>query len=100
MGEKAPADRAWFRNPWVQALLTLLVFAVIGIVFAAVADRKDSAYWSGYVDAQRWVDDGGYTARKESVADFCRTKAAAQQGSRSYERGCIDGAGNAMRSPQ
>ena len=84
----------WIRKPWVQALLTVVVFAVIGGAFMLVEDRKDSTYWSGYVDAQRWVDDGGYTARGETIPNFCRDKAL---GRRTYERGCLDGARNALR---
>ena len=84
----------WIRKPWVQALLTVVVFAVIGGAFMLVGDRKDSSYWSGYVDAQRWVDDGGYTAREETIPDFCRDNAHGRQ---TYERGCLDGARNALR---
>ena len=63
-----------------------------------VEERKDSGYWAGYADAQRWVDDGGYAAREESIADFCGKKAAQQDNVHTYTRGCLDGAHNAMRS--
>jgi hypothetical protein len=99
VGEKAPTARAWLRKRWVQTVLVLVAFAALAAVFTLYEDRKDSGYWSGYIDAQRWVDDGGYTAHEESVADFCRTQAASHRGSRTYERGCLDGAHNAMRSP-
>ncbi len=79
--------------------MTLVAFAALAALFMAVSERKDSAYWAGYVDAQHWVDDGGYAAADESIGTYCRAQSAGRSGSRNFERGCIDGGRNAMRSP-
>lgn len=79
--------------------MTLVIFVALGALFWAVSERKDGAYWAGYVDAQHWVDDGGYAAADESIGTYCRTQAAGRSGSHNYERGCVDGGRNAMRSP-
>jgi hypothetical protein len=84
----------------VQTLLVIVVFAVLGLVFWLVEDRKDADYWAGYTNAQHWVDDGGYSAHEESITDYCRTQAAGRHGARNFERGCADGAHNAMRPPR
>lgn len=81
----------------MQTLLVIAVFAVLGLIFMLVEDRKDSDYWAGYTNAQHWVDDGGYAAGEESIAVYCRTQAAGRPGAGNVERGCIDGARNAMR---
>ena len=62
------------------------------------SDRKDSAYWTGYTHGQRWVDAGHYQAGKESIATYCADQAANKAAS--YQRGCVDGADNAMRGPK
>lgn len=78
----------------MQSVLALVVFALLGLIFMAVEDRKDADYWTGYSNAQRWVDDGDYAAHEESIADYCAMQA---RGVRNFERGCRDGAHNAMR---
>ena len=85
----------WLAKPWVKALLVVAVFAVLGVIFMLTSDRKDAAYWSGYSDGQRWVDSGGYQAHEESITAYCQGAAAHQAAS--YQRGCLDGAHNAMR---
>lgn len=92
-----PTVTGWWRKRWVQSLLAVAAFAVLGLILMLVTDRKDADYWSGYSNAQHWVDDGGYAAREESIADYCTAQAAGQQGARNYGRGCRDGAHNAMR---
>ena len=87
----------WLRNRWVQALLVLAVFALLAVVFMLVSERKDSSYWAGYTDGQRWVDEGGYQAHEESIAAYCRGKAGGQQNPGKFEHGCVDGAHNAMK---
>ena len=89
----------WLSTPWRAAVVAVVVFAVLGAVLMAVSDRKDSAYWAGYIDAQNWVDDGGYAAADESIGNYCHSQAAGRNGSRNYERGCVDGGRNAMKSP-
>ena len=84
----------WWHKRWVQSGVAVLAFALLGLVFMLAADRKDANYWSGYTDAQHWVDDGGYAAHEESITGYCGAQAA---GRRSFERGCLDGARNAMR---
>lgn len=84
----------WWRRRWVQSVLTVVVFALLGLIFMAVEDRKDAEYWTGYANAQHWVDDGGYAAHEESIAGYCTLQA---HGVRNFERGCLDGAHNAMR---
>ena len=84
----------WWHKRWVQSGVALLTFALLGLIFMLVADRKDANYWSGYTDAQHWVDDGGYAAGEESITGYCSAQAA---GRRSFERGCLDGAHNEMR---
>jgi hypothetical protein len=81
-------------NRWVKALLVLAVFVIIGVIFMLTTDRKDAAFWNGYTDGQRWVDAGGYQAHTESIATYCAGQSANK--SPSYNRGCIDGANNAM----
>ena len=81
----------------MQSAAAIAAFAVLGLVFWLVEDRKDAAYWSGYSIAQRWVDDGGYAAREESVKDFCAMQSLGQRDVRGFERGCKDGAHNVMR---
>ena len=81
----------------MQSAAAIAAFAVLGLVFWLVEDRKDAAYWSVYSIAQRWVDDGGYAAREESVKDFCAMQSLGQRDVRGFERGCKDGAHNAMR---
>jgi len=49
-------------------------------------------------DAQHWVDDGGYAAADESIDAYCRGRTAAAHRYRNYERGCVAGGRNAMRS--
>lgn len=78
----------------MQSVVAVLAFALLGLIFMLVSDRKDADYWTGYTDAQHWVDDGGYGAHDESIAGYCSAEAS---GRRSYERGCLDGAHNAMR---
>lgn len=80
---------------WVQAVLVIAVFAVLGLIFWLTSDRKDATYWTGYTDGQRWVDSGGYQAHEESITAYCRSQGAGHPAS--YERGCVDGAHNAMR---
>lgn len=82
---------------WVQSVFAAGAFAVLGLIFWLVEDRKDGAYWSGYTIAQRWVEDGGYAAREESVRDFCAAESLGQRDVRAFERGCKDGAHNALR---
>ncbi|BBX07473.1 hypothetical protein [Mycolicibacterium aichiense] len=84
----------WLSNRWVQAVLVIALFAILGVVFMVTSDRKDSDYWAGYADGQRWVDAGGYQAHEESIAAYCAGQAA--QHAASYQRGCVDGAHNAM----
>ena len=83
-------------NRWLTAVLVLVIFAVVGVVFMAVSDRKDGGYWAGYTNGQRWVHEGGYQAHEESITAYCRAQAAAQQ-AKTFERGCVAGAHNAMR---
>jgi hypothetical protein len=98
----APKPR-WIPDPlwpllakrWVQAVLVVALFALLGVIFMLTSDRKDSAYWTGYADGQRWVDAGGYQAHEESIAAYCAHQAAHQAAS--FQRGCVDGAHNAMR---
>ncbi|BBY66491.1 hypothetical protein MHEL_47340 [Mycolicibacterium helvum] len=84
----------WLNKRWVKALLVIAVFALLGVIFMLTSDRKDSAYWAGYADGQRWVDAGGYQAHEESISAYCAGQSAHQPAS--YGRGCIDGAHNAM----
>lgn len=81
----------------LQSVVAVGAFAVLGLIFWLVEDRKDGAYWSGYTVAQRWVVDGGYAAREESVGDFCAAQSLGQRDVRGFERGCKDGAHNALR---
>ena len=81
----------------MQSVVAAGAFAVLGLIFWLVEDRKDGAYWSGYTIAQRWVEDGGYAAREESVRDFCAAESLGQRDVRAFERGCKDGAHNALR---
>lgn len=81
----------------MQSVFAAGAFAVLGLIFWLVEDRKDGAYWSGYTIAQRWVEDGGYAAREESVRDFCAAESLGQRDVRAFERGCKDGAHNALR---
>jgi len=83
---------------WRSAALVVAAFAVLAAIFAAVTDRKDADYWSGYTDAQHWVDDGGYAAADESIDAYCRGRTAAAHRYRNYERGCVAGGRNAMKS--
>ena len=89
--------RPWLSKRWVQALLVVAAFALLAVVFMLASERKDSSYWAGYADAQRWVHEGGYQAHEESIAAYCRDRAAAQHSSGKYEHGCVDGAHNAMK---
>ena len=84
----------WWHKRWVQTGVAVLAFVLLALVFMLVSDRKDANYWSGYTNAQHWVDDGGYAAHEESITGYCSAQAA---GRRSFERGCRDGAHNAMR---
>jgi hypothetical protein len=77
--------------------LVVAVFAVLAGVFMLTSERKDSSYWAGYADAQRWVDEGGYQAREESISTYCRARAAAQHTAGKYKHRCVDGAHNAMK---
>jgi hypothetical protein len=79
---------------WVKAILVVAVFALIGVILMLTTDRKDAAFWAGYTDGQRWVDSGGYQAHEESISQYCAARAADK--TQSYQRGCIDGAHNAM----
>ena len=88
----------WLSSPWRATVLTLAVFAALGLLFMGVSERKDSAYWAGYANAQHWVDDGGYLAHDESITAYCKDRSAAQQNSRHYQRGCLDGGHNAMKA--
>ena len=72
----------------------IALFAILGVVFMLTSDRKDTAYWAGYADGQRWVDAGGYQAHEESIAAYCAGQAAHHAAN--YQRGCVDGAHNAM----
>lgn len=87
----------WWRNRWVQTVAVLLAFALLGVIFYLVEDRKDTDYWAGYANAQHWVDDGGYAAHEKSISDYCSMQAAGRSGARNFERGCKNGAHNAMR---
>jgi hypothetical protein len=87
----------WLSKRWVQTLLVIAVFAVLAVVFMLASERKDSSYWAGYADGQRWVHEGGYQAHEESIAAYCRDRAAAQHSTGKYEHGCVDGAHNAMK---
>lgn len=87
----------WWRKRWVQSALAVVAFVLLGLLFMLVADRKDADYWAGYANAQHWVDDGGYAAQEESIARYCAVQAAGRPGARNFERGCLDGAHNAMR---
>jgi len=89
--------RPWLSKRWVQALLVVAAFALLAVVFMLASERKDSSYWAGYADAQRWVHEGGYQAHEESIAAYCRDRAAAQHSTGKYEHGCVDGAHNAMK---
>ncbi len=80
---------------WFKAVLVVAVFALLAGIFMLVSDRKDGPYWAGYTDGQRWVDSGGYQAHEESISAYCQGQAARQPAS--YQRGCVDGAHNAMR---
>jgi len=80
---------------WFKALLVVVVFAVLGVIFMVFSDRKDAPYWAGYSDGQHWVDAGGYQAHEESITAYCHGQGAGHP--TSYERGCVDGAHNAMR---
>lgn len=86
--------RPWLSKRWVKALLVIAVFALIGLILMLTSDRKDAAFWSGYADGQRWVDQGGYQAHEESISQYCAAQATTK--TPSYQRGCIDGAHNAM----
>jgi hypothetical protein len=83
---------------WVKALLVIALFALLGVIFMLTSERKDSAYWAGYADGQHWVDAGGYQAHEESISAYCAGRAAHQAAS--YNRGCVDGAHNAMHGPK
>jgi hypothetical protein len=87
----------WLDKRWVQTLLVVAAFAVLAVVFMLVSDRKDSSYWAGYTDGQRWVQEGGYQAHDESIAAYCRDRAAGKHSTAKYEHGCVDGAHNAMK---
>lgn len=87
----------WWRKRWVQTLLAVAAFAVLGLIFMLIDERKDADYWAGYANAQHWVDDGDYAAHDESVNGYCAQQAAGRHGARNFERGCRDGARNAMR---
>lgn len=89
--------RGWLTKRWVQALLVVAVFALLGVVFMLSSERKDSSYWAGYTAGQRWVHEGGYQAHDESIAAYCRDRTATQHSTGTYERGCVDGAHNAMK---
>jgi hypothetical protein len=89
--------RPWLNKGWVQALLVVAVFALLAVVFMLTSERKDSSYWAGFADGQRWVHEGGYQARTESIATYCRDRAAAQHPAGKYQHGCVDGAHNAMK---
>lgn len=82
----------WLTKRWVKAILVVAVFAFIGVILMLTTDRKDAAFWAGYTDGQRWVDAGGYQAHEESISQYCAQAAD----DASYQRGCIDGAHNAM----
>ncbi len=81
---------------WFTTALVLVIFAVLGVIFMLVSERKDNGYWAGYADGQRWVHEGGYQAHEESITAYCRAQAAAQT-AETFEHGCVDGAHNAMR---
>lgn len=89
--------RPGLRKPWVKALLVVAVFAALAGIFMLVSERKDSSYWAGYVDGQRWVHEGGYQAHEQSITAYCRGTAGGQQNPGKFEHGCIDGAHNAMK---
>ena len=88
--------RPWLAKRWVKAILVLVLFAVVGLILMFAAERKDSGYWAGYTNGQRWVHEGGYRAHEESITAYCRAQAAAQP-ARTFEHGCVDGARNAMK---
>ena len=75
--------------------MVIAAIAVLGVAFLITPDRKDSAYWAGYTDGQRWVDAGGYQADEESIVAYCAGQAANR--ATGYQRGCVAGAHNAMR---
>jgi len=77
--------------------LAVAVFALLGTILMLTPERKDSSYWAGYAQGQRWVHEGGYQAHEESITAYCRDRAAAQQNTAKYEHGCVDGAHNAMK---
>lgn len=79
---------------WVQTVLVIVLFALIGVVLMLTTERKDAAFWTGYTDGQRWVDSGGYQAHEESISQYCAGQAANKPAN--YQRGCVDGAHNAM----
>lgn len=87
----------WLSKRWVQTLLVVAVFALLAVVFMVTSERKDSSYWAGFTDGQRWVDEGGYQAHEESISAYCRDRTATQHRTGMYERGCIEGAHNAMK---
>lgn len=87
----------WPTGRWRRTVAVLAVFAALGAVFMAVSDRKDGAYWNGYSTGQRWVHEGGYQAHDESIAAFCSAQPASGQRPATFERGCVDGARNAMK---
>jgi hypothetical protein len=89
--------RPWLGKRWVQALLVVGVFALLALVFMVTSERKDSSYWAGYADAQRWVHGGGYQAHEDSIAAYCRDRTAARPSVGKYDHGCVDGAHNAMQ---
>lgn len=88
--------RPWLAKRWFKAILVLAVFAAVGVILMLGADRKDTGYWAGYTDGQRWVHEGGYRARDESITAYCRAQAATQRAG-TFEHGCVDGARNAMK---
>ncbi|BBZ75617.1 hypothetical protein MANY_09540 [Mycolicibacterium anyangense] len=87
--------RPWLARRWFVTTLVLVVFAVLAVLFMLTSDRKDSSYWAGYSDGQRWVHQGGYQAHEESISAYCHQQAATHDAR--FERGCIDGAHNAMK---
>ena len=91
--------RPWLNNRWFRAVLVLAVFAIVGVIFLLSSERKDNAYWAGYASGQRWVHEGGYQAHEESITAYCQSQAATQEHKKTYTRGCVDGAHNAMRGP-
>lgn len=87
--------RPWLARRWFVTVLVLVVFAVLAVVFMLTSERKDSSYWAGYSNGQRWVHEGGYQAREESITTYCRGQAAGHNAR--FEHGCVDGARNAMK---